>query len=64
MTLSNVQYAARNAMAPDGAHAAREGSLDRLRALAAGRAYEPPRIVSFPVVAPTVADAMTFTGNF
>lgn len=64
MSLSNVQHAAKAATPPVRKGAGSDKGLDRLRELASGRSYEIPKIVSFPVAAPTVADAMTFTGNF
>lgn len=64
MSFSNVQPVVKVAAPPPSVSAETGAGLDRLRALASGRSYEAPRIVSFPVVAPTVEDAMTFTGNF
>lgn len=36
---------------------------EKLRALAADKAYEAPRVVTFPIDAMSITEALAFTGN-
>ena len=37
--------------------------LEKLRALATNKAYEAPRVVTFPIDAMSITEALAFTGN-